>query len=118
VVESVSDTAGWWPRGRPAVPMRWVGRRDPPGQFQPPARRCTELPVKPAQIIQWCGWRWLGAVTLEAVRAHRGVEPLRPWSEQALVRRTPALLALFARLTLLAREGARRGRWALRQTAG
>ena len=40
-------------------------------------------------------------VTFEEVRRHLGVETQRQWSALAIARTTPALLALFALVTLL-----------------
>jgi hypothetical protein len=39
-------------------------------------------------------------VTFEEVRAHLGVETQRQWSDNAILRTTPALLALFSIVTL------------------
>jgi hypothetical protein len=41
-------------------------------------------------------------VTFEESRAHLGVETQRQWNEQAIARMTPALLALFSLVTLMA----------------
>jgi len=45
---------------------------------------------------------WLIEVTFEEARAHLGVETQRQWSELAILRTTPALLGLFALVTVLA----------------
>jgi hypothetical protein len=41
-------------------------------------------------------------VTVEEARAHLGLETQRHWSDQALARTTPVLLALVSLVTLLA----------------
>jgi hypothetical protein len=46
--------------------------------------------------------RWQLEVTFEEARAHLGVETQRQWSELAIGRTTPALLGLFALVTVLA----------------
>lgn len=46
--------------------------------------------------------RWNIEVTFREVRAHLGVETQRQWSDKAIARTTPCLLALFSIVTLLA----------------
>ena len=46
--------------------------------------------------------RWQLEVTFEEARAHLGVETQRQWADLAILRTTPALLGLFALVTLLA----------------
>jgi hypothetical protein len=43
-------------------------------------------------------------VTFHEVRAHLGVETLRQWSDLAILRTTPALLALFSLVTVFAQQ--------------
>lgn len=116
-LEIVSDTAVWWHGGQPAVPIRWVLIRDPKGKFKTQALLCTDLTVKPAQIIKWFVLRWQLEVTFHEVRAHLGVETQRQWSDLAILRTTPALLGLFSLITLLAHQHVRRGRLPTRQAA-
>jgi hypothetical protein len=46
--------------------------------------------------------RWLVAVTCEATRAYHGLETQLQWSDHAMARTTPVLLALFALVAVLA----------------
>ena len=46
--------------------------------------------------------RWSVEVTFQEGRAHLGVETQRQWSDLAIARTTPVLLALFSIVTLLA----------------
>jgi hypothetical protein len=101
-VEVVSATAVWYHSGLPPVPIRWVLIRDPAGKFDPQALLCTDLTAEAAQILTWFVLRWQMEVTQEEVRRHLGVETQRQWSELAIRRTTPALLGLFALVTLLA----------------
>lgn len=101
-LEIASSTAVWYHAGMPAVPIRWVLIRDPKGRFEPQALLCTDLDVEPVQIIQWFRMRWQLEVTFEEVRAHLGVETQRQWSDNAILRTTPALFALFSIVTILA----------------
>ncbi|MGD1929921.1 MAG: hypothetical protein ACFB12_13530 [Leptolyngbyaceae cyanobacterium] len=58
----------------------------------------------PKDILQWFRQRWPVEVTFEEVRAHLGVETQRQWSSKAILRTTPALLALFSLVTILAHQ--------------
>ena len=53
-------------------------------------------------MLEWFVRRWTVEVTFEEARAHLGVETQRQWSEKAITRTTPALLALYSVVTLLA----------------
>jgi hypothetical protein len=116
-VEIVSDTAVWYHGGQPPLPIRWVLIRDPKGKFKTQALLCTDLKVAPVQIIKWFVLRWQLEVTLHEVREHLGVETQRQWSDLAILRTTPALLALFSLVTLLAHPHAKRRKLPIRQAA-
>lgn len=116
-IEIVSDTAVWWHSGQPVVPIRWVLIRDPKGKFKTQALLCTDLKVKPVQIVKWFVMRWQLEVTFHEVRTHLGVETQRQWSDRAIVRTTPALLGLFSLVTLLAHLHTRRRKLPTRQSA-
>lgn len=53
--------------------------------------------------------RWSVEVTFAEVRRHLGVETQRQWSDLAIARTTPCLLALFSLVTLWASDLAARG---------
>ena len=63
---------------------------------------CTDLARDPAQIVAWFVRRWCVEVTYQEARAHLGLETQRQWSDKAVARATPCLLALFSIVTLLA----------------
>jgi hypothetical protein len=86
------------------VPIRWVLVRDPGGKFKPQAFLCTDETVDPTQILRWFVLRWRLEVTFEEGRRHLGVETQRQWSDKAITRTTPALLALFSLVALWAAE--------------
>jgi hypothetical protein len=117
LIEIVSDTAVWYHSGQPPVPVRWVLIRDPKGKFKPQALVCTDLSVKPIQIVKWFVLRWQLEVTFREVRTHLGVETQRQWSDLAIARTTPALLGLFSLVTLLAQQRVRHNQLPMRQTA-
>jgi hypothetical protein len=101
-LEVASATAAWRHGGLPVVPIRWVLVRDPEHRFATQALLCTDPAQEPARIIAWFVRRWQVEVTFQAVRAHLGVETQRQWSDTAIARTTPCLLALFSIVTLLA----------------
>jgi hypothetical protein len=110
VVEIHSGTAVWRHAGMPVVPIRWVLLRDPGHRFDPQALLCTDLDQDPVQIVRWFVQRWQLEVTFREVRDHLGVETQRQWSDKAIARTTPCLLALFSIVTLLATRLGRRAR--------
>ncbi len=116
-LEIVSNTAVWYHCGQPPVPIRWVVIRDPKGKFKTQALLCTDLTVKPAQIVKWFVLRWQLEVTFREVRAHLGVETQRQWSDLAIARTTPALLGLFSLVTVFAHQHTQHKKLPMRQTA-
>jgi hypothetical protein len=117
-VEIVSDSAIWYSTGLPAVPVRWVLIRDPQGEFKTQALLSTDLATKPEQIIKWFVRRWQMEATFQEVRQRLGFETQRQWSEKAIRRTAPALLAVFSVLTLFAhRQIAQEGSPTIRRAA-
>ena len=116
-IEITSAMAVWRHGGLPVVPIRWVLIRDPEHRFAPQALLCTDLARDPAQIVAWFVRRWSVEVTFQEARAHLGVETQRQWSDQAIARTTPCLLALFSIVTLLATRLAARERRQVTVTA-
>jgi hypothetical protein len=80
----------------------WVLLRDPHGQFNPQALRCTDPTVSPSQSIAWLVTRWQVEVTFHEVRASLGVETQRQWSDLAILRTTSTLLGLCSLVILFA----------------
>ena len=101
-VQFCSGTAIWYHGGLPPTPLRWVLIRDPESRFDPLALLCTDRKAQPLEIIADYVCRWQLEVTLEEARAHLGLETQRQWSDKAIARSTPVLLALFSLVTLLA----------------
>ena len=82
--------------------IRYVLVCDPEGKRRMEAFFCTDLQATPTQILEWVVMRWSVEVTCEEARAHLGVETPRQWSDRAIARTTPVLLALFSIVTVLA----------------
>ena len=116
-VETVSDTAVWHSTGLPAVPLRWVLIRDPRAEFRTQALLCTDLTASPKRIICWFVRRWQMETTFQEVRQRLGFETQRHWSERAIQRTAPALLALFSMVTLFAHQHMAKSTQTVRRTA-
>src|SRR5437660_2309768 len=78
--------------------------RDPQGKYEPMARLSTDQDAEALQIVEWFVLRWTVEVTFHEVRAHLGVETQRQWSDLAILRTTPALLALFSGVPIFAHQ--------------
>jgi hypothetical protein len=91
LLQVANETALWYHPGMPVIALRWVLICDPLGQFD------TQ-----AFILDCFVQRWQMEVTFEEARAHLGVETQRQWSDKAIARTTPCLLALYSMVTLLA----------------
>jgi len=86
----------------PPVAIRVVLVCDPEGTRRLDAFFCTDLPATPVELLPWVVRRWSVAVTFEEGRAHLGLETQRQWSDQAIARTTPVLVALVSLVTLRA----------------
>jgi hypothetical protein len=78
------------------VEIRFVLVRDPEGKLRDEAFFCTRVEATPEEILKWVVMRWSVEVTFEEARAHLGVETQRQWSDKAIERTTPVLLAPFS----------------------
>ena len=99
-----SGTAVWYHPGMPVVSLRWVLIRDPLKQFESQTLLCTDPGAMPSFILECFVQRWKVEVTFEEARAHLGVEAQRKWSDKAIARTTPCLLALYCIVTLAAQD--------------
>ena len=94
-----SHTALWYSRGLPPVDIRSMLVCDPERKLRMEAFFRTDLQATLAQILAWVVRRWSVEVTCEEARAHFRVETQRPWSDRAIARTTPVLLALCSIVT-------------------
>ena len=116
-MEGATDTAVWYHTGKPPVAIRWVLIRDPQESCKPQALLSTNLEHPPAQILVWCVRRWTMEVTCEEARAHLGMDTQRQWNDRAIARTTPALLSLYAIITLTTHLLIEKGATCVRSTA-
>lgn len=92
----------WHTPGQQPVPIRWVLVLDPDGKDKPQAFFSTDTQLDPVSMVQYFVMRWAVEVTFEETRKHLGLETQRQWAEKAITRSTPALMALFSIVTLIA----------------
>ena len=74
---------------------------DPEGRLPAQAFFTTALSITPVRVIELFVWRWSLEVTFEETRRHPGVETQRQWSDLAIARTTPVLMALFSLVCLM-----------------
>jgi hypothetical protein len=101
-IEFATGTALWYYKGNPAVPIRWVLVRDPLRKMEPRAFFSTDPAMDPLDLLRFYVRRWCVEVTFEEARRHLGIQTQRQWSDLAVARTTPCLLALFSIVALLA----------------
>jgi hypothetical protein len=101
-VDVATDTAVWYHSGKPPVAIRWALIRDPQQRFKSQALLSTHLEHTSEQMLTWFVRRWTMEVTFEEARAHLGMETQRQWNDRAIARATPALVSLYAIITLTA----------------
>jgi hypothetical protein len=103
-VELLSGIQLWYSSGEKPLPIRWVLVFDLEKEAAE-AFFSTDLQLAPEQIVHRFVLRWNIEVTFEEARAHLGVETQRQWSDKAIGRSTPCLMALFSLTCLFAIEG-------------
>lgn len=91
----------WYKGTFPIVALQWVLIKDPLGKIEPRALQCTDLSLTPLEIINYFIRRWTVEVTFQEVRTHLGVETQRQWTDKAIARTTPVLMALFSIVALM-----------------
>jgi len=97
-----SGIAIWRKSNTELVKIKWVLLKDPEGKLDPVLLGCTDFDTDDKDIVRFFVRRWRVEVTFAEVRRHLGVETQRQWSDLAIERATPCLMALFAVVCLLA----------------
>jgi len=96
--------AVWRKNNSQIVTIKWVLLKDPEGNLEPVLLGCTQVDTSMQDIVRFFVRRWRVEVTFAEVRRHLGVESQRQWSDLAVDRTTPCLLALFSVVCLLAND--------------
>lgn len=90
----------WYYVGFCPVPINWVLIFDA-SQKPPMALFSTDMTHTPEHIIESYVCRWPLEVTFEESRRHLGIETQRQWSDKAIERTTPAILASFSIIVIM-----------------
>ena len=102
VLEYLSFVCLWYHAGEPPLELRIVLVKTPGGKNEAEVFFSTNTSHTAFEIINWFILRWNIEVTFFEVRAHLGVETQRQWSDNAIQRSTPLLMAMYSLLTLVA----------------
>ena len=97
-----SGVAIWHRNNEVMVKVKWVLVKDPEGGLEPVLLACTDTELSAEKIVSFFVRRWRVEVTFAEVRRHLGVESQRQWSDLAIERSTPCLMALFSIVCLMA----------------
>jgi len=81
------------------VAIRFIRVCDPERKLRLEALFCTDRQATPGEIVPWVVRRWSVEVTCAEGRAHRGLATQRHWSDQAIARTPPVLVALVSIVT-------------------
>ncbi|MBA3236856.1 MAG: hypothetical protein H0T62_00710 [Parachlamydiaceae bacterium] len=103
-VEFMTGTSLWYGYGIRPVPVKWVlicGSKSNP---EPVVIFTTDFECHPKDIIMEFIARWPIETTFEEARRHLGMETQRQWSDKAVERETPCILASFSVISLIALE--------------
>lgn len=97
-----SGVAIWHKSNTVMVRVKWVLIKDPDDKLEAVLLACTDLELTAEKIVTFFVRRWRIEVTFAEVRRHLGVESQRQWSDLAIERSTPCLMALFSIICLMA----------------
>ena len=103
-VEILSGACLWYGYGIRPVPINWVLVRDPTGRNPPAVIFTTDLEMQYSDMIEVFVDRWQIETTFEEARRHLGMESQRQWSDNAIDRITPCILASYSIINLVALE--------------
>lgn len=82
--------------------IRWVLVKDPEGVLLTIPLFSSDINQEPCAIIEAFVKRFSIEILFEESRAHLGMETQRQWSDQAIIRSTPLIFALFSIVCLIA----------------
>jgi hypothetical protein len=90
----------WYYIGFPPISVHWVLIKEGEGS-NPIALFSTDLSHSAIRIIEGYVERWPEEVAFEEARRHLGMETQRQWSDEAIAKTTPIILASFSLITLM-----------------
>jgi hypothetical protein len=103
-IVTLTGSCLWYGYGIRPVPINWVLTRDPNNAQSIAVLFSTDLNSSLFDIIDDFISRWQIEVTFEEARRHLGMESQRQWSDNAIDRITPSILASYSIINLIALE--------------
>lgn len=103
-MEFLTGTCLWYSYGIRPVPITWILTREPGNNKTGAVIFSTAVDQAVEDIIESFVCRWQLEVTFEEARRHLGMETQRQWSDSAINRITPCILASFSIINLIALE--------------
>jgi hypothetical protein len=100
-VKYLTNTAMWGVDGFCPIAIRWLLVVDPTGEMDPLPLMSTDVNLPAIKIIELYVDRWGLEVTFQEAREHLGVETQKQWSDKAIARTTPILMALYTIVCLI-----------------
>ena len=100
-VKYLTNTAMWGADGFFPIAIRWVLVKDPTDDMAPLPLMSTDVTLTAIRILELYVDRWGLEVTFQETREHLGVETQKQWSDKAIARTTPILLALYTIVCLI-----------------
>ena len=100
-VQYLTNTSMWGADGSCPIAIRWVLVRDPTGEMDPLPLMSTDFNLTAIKIMELYVDRWGLEVTFQEAREHLGVETQKQWSDKAIARTTPMLMALYTIVCLI-----------------
>jgi hypothetical protein len=117
VMLMTSGEAIWDSNKGVRVAVSWVLLKDPEGKLEPVLLACSQPSCDPVDMVRFFVRRWRVEVTFAEVRRHLGVETQRQWSDLAIERTTPILMAIKSITCLLAKGIFERGKLEIKTAA-
>jgi hypothetical protein len=100
-VNYLTNTSMWGADGFHPIAIRWVLVKDPTGEMDPLPLMSTDVNLTAIRIIELYIDRWGLEVTFQEARELLGVETQKQWSDKAIARTTPILMALYTIVCLI-----------------
>ena len=101
-INILTGTCLWYGYGIRPVPIRWVLTQNSNNKKETAVLFSTDVNAVPITVIETFILRWQLEVTFEEVRRHLGMETQRQWSDNAIDRITPCILASYSIINLVA----------------
>jgi hypothetical protein len=100
-VKYLTNTSMWGADGFCPIAIRWVLVKDPADEMDPLPLMSTDVNLTAIKIMELYVARWGLEVTFQEAREHLGVETQKQWSDKAIARTTPILMALYTMVCLI-----------------